>query len=102
MAKLTVRLPNSLKERVQHLSDEEGVSMNQFITLATAEKVGALESAAGEWQRKVLDAWAKRGRSTAKAAGHDDPADYLRELLDRAPDVEPPRDEDRIPPSSEA
>jgi predicted transcriptional regulator len=97
MAELTLRLPQSLKERVQRLADEEGVSMNQFVALATAEKAASLESASADWQRQVLQAWAKEGEEAAEEAGHDTPAGYLQSLLDRAPDVEPPRKEDRLP-----
>jgi len=96
MAKLTLRLPESLKERIQHLASEEGVSMNQFITLAAAEKVGALESASGTWQRRMLRAWAEEGRAAAEEAGYDSPAEYVQALLERAPDVASPREEDRL------
>lgn len=95
MAKLTLRLPQSLKERIQRLSEEEGVSMNQLITLAVAEKAALLE--AGGHQRKYLEARAARARK--RAGEHDQtPADSLRALLEHVPDVEPAREEDRLSP----
>ena len=42
MTTLSVRLPESLHHRLKNLADQEGISMNQFITLAVAEKLSAL------------------------------------------------------------
>ncbi|MCP4297243.1 MAG: toxin-antitoxin system HicB family antitoxin [Proteobacteria bacterium] len=39
MSTLSLRLPDSLHERVKNLSKVEGVSINQFITLALTEKM---------------------------------------------------------------
>ena len=40
-----LRLPQSLKHAVKRLSREDRTSMNQFVTMAVAEKVSALETA---------------------------------------------------------
>jgi hypothetical protein len=40
-----LRLPRSLKAAVERLSRQEGTSMNQFVAMAVAEKVSALETA---------------------------------------------------------
>ena len=40
-----LRLPQSLKEAVERLSREDRISMNQFVAMAVAEKVSALETA---------------------------------------------------------
>jgi hypothetical protein len=40
-----LRLPRSLKKAVERLSREEGTSINQFVAMAVAEKVSALETA---------------------------------------------------------
>jgi hypothetical protein len=40
-----LRLPRSLKQAVKRLSREEGTSINQFVVLAVAEKVSALDTA---------------------------------------------------------
>ena len=42
MSTLSLRLPNSLHDRVRKLADAEGVSINQFISTAVAEKMSAL------------------------------------------------------------
>lgn len=42
MTTLSLRLPESLHKRLKSLADQEGISMNQFITLAVTEKMSAL------------------------------------------------------------
>ena len=42
MSTLSVRLPDSLHKKLKELAEQEGVSMNQFITLAVSEKMSAL------------------------------------------------------------
>ena len=42
MTTLSLRLPESLHKRIKTLDDQDGVSMNQFITLAVTEKMSAL------------------------------------------------------------
>ncbi|MEX0890343.1 MAG: toxin-antitoxin system HicB family antitoxin [Balneolaceae bacterium] len=42
MSTLSVRLPESLHKKMKELAEKEGVSMNQFITLAVSEKMSAL------------------------------------------------------------
>lgn len=42
MSTLSLRLPNSLHQAVKELAEEEHISLNQFITLAVAEKLSAL------------------------------------------------------------
>jgi len=42
MTTMSVRLPESLHKRLKELADQDGVSMNQFITLALTEKMSAL------------------------------------------------------------
>ena len=53
MSTLSLRLPNSLHERVRKLADSEGVSINQFISTAVAEKMSALMT--GEYLAKRAD-----------------------------------------------
>jgi hypothetical protein len=40
-----LRLPRSLKDAVERLSRRDGTSINQFVVMAVAEKVSALETA---------------------------------------------------------
>ncbi len=42
MSTLSLRLPNSLHNQLRELAKQEGISINQLITTATAEKVASL------------------------------------------------------------
>jgi len=95
MSALTVRFPKSLHERIKTLAEEEGISMNQFVLLATAEKAAALDARA---QLAWLETRANRAEERAARKGRT-PGAMLRTLLDRAPDVEPDP-EDRMPEES--
>lgn len=55
MSTLSVRLPESLHKQVKELAESEGISMNQFIALAVAEKMSALMTV------EYLEDRAKRG-----------------------------------------
>ena len=41
-----LKLPNSIKQAAQRLAKEDGVSLNQWISSAVAQKVGSVETAA--------------------------------------------------------
>ena len=88
MGTFSIRLPDSLHERLRALAERDGVSLNQFMLMAAAEKAAALEGAS------YLEARAARLREQADAAGKD-VGDYVLELLERVPDREPqPGDEE--------
>lgn len=44
MSALTLRLPNSLHEALKNASESDNVSVNQFISIAVAEKLSALKT----------------------------------------------------------
>ena len=44
MSSLSVRLPDSLHRNLKHAADKDGISINQFINLAVAEKLSALQT----------------------------------------------------------
>jgi predicted HicB family RNase H-like nuclease len=44
MSALNLRLPESLHMQVRELAERDKVSINQFVTLAVAEKVAALRT----------------------------------------------------------
>lgn len=92
MGAVTVRFPASLHERIKALAEQEGISMNQFVLLATAEKTAAMDTRA---QLEDLRARSRRAEERAAREGKSQGA-MLRALLDRAPDVEPDP-EDRLP-----
>ena len=73
-----LKLPASVKAAAAWLAKEDGVSLNQWISTAVAQKVGAVETAA--------QFFAKRGEGAT-------PGDLLA-FLDRATD-EPPVAQDR-------
>jgi len=42
MTALTLRLPKTMYNHLREIAKSEGVSMNQFVTLAVAEKIATL------------------------------------------------------------
>ena len=72
MSVLSLRLPKSMYQQLKKLAEKEGVSMNQFVTLALAEKMATMNAKAYLAER------AKRGSR-----------DKLLAVLDKVPDVEP-------------
>lgn len=72
MSTLSVRLPDSVHRKLKEMAEKEGVSMNQLISLAIAEKLSSLLTV------DYLDERAK------KANAHD-----YKKLLDKVPDSIP-------------
>lgn len=44
MSTLSLRLPNSIHRHAKRLAQEEGMSMNQLISVAVAEKLSAIDT----------------------------------------------------------
>ena len=74
-----LKLPNSVKNAAAELAKVDGVSLNQFIAAAVAEKVGTLLTAREFLQRR---------------AGSAKPKDLLK-YLRRAPKVAPDAGDER-------
>ena len=55
MSTLSLRLPESLHKQVRELARREGISINQFVATAVAEKMSALLT------EEYLEGRAKRG-----------------------------------------
>ncbi len=77
MSTISLRLPNSLHNTIRGLAREEQISINQFVTLAIAEKVSALMT------EDYLEQRARRGsRKKFEAAmskvAKIEPAEYDR------------------------
>jgi hypothetical protein len=55
MSKATypLKLPLSIKKAAQRLAKEDGVSLNQWIAAAVAEKVGVVETAADFFTKRA-------------------------------------------------
>ena len=51
-----LKLPRSVKVAAQRLAREDGVSLNQWIAVAVAEKVGAIETASELLRARAGDA----------------------------------------------
>lgn len=79
MTAISLRLPDSLHKIARQLADQEGISMNQLITLALAEKVSALAT------ESYLEERAARGDQARFEAA-----------LAKVADVEPPDERDRL------
>lgn len=58
MSTLSLRLPNSIHRHAKRLAEEEGVSVNQLISTAVAEKLSAIDT------ERYLMTRAARGRVT--------------------------------------
>ena len=44
MSTLSLRLPNSIHRHAKRLAEEEGISVNQLISVAVAEKLSAIDT----------------------------------------------------------
>jgi hypothetical protein len=74
-----LKLPNSVKNAAAELAKIDGVSLNQFIAAAVAEKVGALRTASEFLQQR---------------AGSARPKDLVK-YLRRVPKVDPVKGDER-------
>jgi len=72
MSTMSLRLPESLHERAREIAKREGVSINQLISTALAEKVSALDTI------EYLEVRAARGSR-----------ETFLEVLARVPDAAP-------------
>ena len=72
MSALSLRLPKSLHEQLREVAQEEGISVNQFVMLAVAEKVASISAL------EYLEKRAKRGSR-----------ENFLEILSKVPAVEP-------------
>ena len=74
-----LRLPRSMKEAIARLAKQDGVSMNQMITLAVAEKLAVMDA---------MDSLIRR----ASRANYD----WFDRFMNRE-GGEPPREGDEVP-----
>lgn len=84
MSKATypLKLPASIKAAAARLAKEDGVSLNQWIATAVAQKIGVVETAAIFFRRRA-------GNATS---------DDLKRIMSKVPDV-PPEPNDALPPA---
>lgn len=79
MSTMSLRLPDFLHDRIREVAKKEGVSINQLVTLAVAEKLSALMT-----EEYIL----------TRAARGD--LEKYRRVLAKVPDV-PPQPGDELP-----
>jgi hypothetical protein len=79
MSRLNIQIPDSLYSSLQRLAEQDGVSMDQFVAVAIAEKIAALTT------EHYLQERASRGSRASYEA-----------VLAKVPDVEPEL-QDRLP-----
>ena len=72
MIEVSVKVPDSVLHKAAELAEKDGISLDQFVSSAIGEKVTALLTA------EYLKVRAAKGR-----------LEKFREILDKAPDVEP-------------
>ncbi|MFV1966869.1 MAG: YlcI/YnfO family protein [Pirellulaceae bacterium] len=68
---LSLRLPNSIHKQLKEYAEQDGISMNQFISTAVAEKLASLAT------MEYLEQRAQRGSK-----------DKFNAVLAKVPDVE--------------
>ena len=77
MSILSLRIPNSLHEQIRQLAKREGISINQFLASAAAEKMSALLT------EEYIESRAKRAskrkfQKVLKKVPNSEPEDYDR------------------------
>ena len=79
MSTLSIRLPNSIHQHAKRLARAEGISVNQLVSSALAEKLAALDA------ERYLRERAERGKNV-----------NIDAILAKIPQVEP-EPHDRLP-----
>ncbi len=77
MSALSLRLPESIHRHIKEVAKKEGVSINQFISSAVAEKISAI----------LTDDYLKSRAKSAKKSN-------LKKILDKVPNREPIPDDE--------
>ena len=78
MSTLTISVPDSIRRRAETLAQNDGISMDQFVALAMAEKVA------------VLDAGTYLSERAARGS-----REKFDRILARVPDVPPQQGDER-------
>jgi predicted DNA-binding protein len=69
MSTISLRLPDSLHERIRKLAKKDRISINQFAASALAEKISALETEDYLSQRAKRASRAKFDQALSKVSG---------------------------------
>lgn len=73
-----LKLPASVKAAATRLAKSDGVSLNQFIAVAVAQKVGVMETAAEFLKRRAGDATPRDLLVFTRKAGGETPGETDR------------------------
>jgi hypothetical protein len=73
-----LKLPASVKTAAARLAKADGVSLNQFIAVAVAEKVGVLETAQAFLESRAGKATPRDLLKFLRKAGNEEPSDADR------------------------
>jgi hypothetical protein len=90
MTTLSLRLPESIHRKLAELAKSEGISLNQLLSSAAAEKLAALMTEgylagrAKRASRRKFDATLARVPKAAPIAGDEIPASYSKRSRRRA------------------
>lgn len=77
MSTLSLRIPNSLHDQIRWLAKQEGISINQFLASAAAEKMSALLTE--EYiQARAKRASLKKFQNVLKKVPDSEPEEYDR------------------------
>ena len=95
MSTLSIRLTNSVHDRVRELAKREGVSINQFVSTAVAEKLSALMTEeylarAKRGGRRAYDSVLRKVADVPPLGG-DEPANERRQHTMASPRRKGPR-----------
>ncbi len=75
MSILSLRLPDSLHDQIKKLAAEDGISINQFVVSAVAEKTSAFLTASYLEERGEMSSKSKFKRALLKVAKNE-PEDF--------------------------
>ncbi len=80
LSTFSLRMPNSLKAAVERMAAADGTSMNQFLVMAAAEKLSAIQTAEayisalrGQGDREAALAFLSRSGGEAPRSGDEQP-----------------------------
>ena len=77
MSTLSLRIPKSLHDQIRQLAKQEGISINQFVASAAAEKMSALLTE--EYiETRAKRASLKKFRNVLKKVPSSEPEEYDR------------------------
>ena len=82
MSTLSLRIPNSLHEQIRQLAKREGISINQFVASAAAEKMVALLTEEFIEARSKRASLKKFEKVLKKIPGMDVPDEVVKRMAD--------------------